>query len=177
MYKCSKFSPAAPKTSKTRFYMHISYINRSKSAPQAPKILGVWGIYKKPPPPLIEYRVPDFNTGGFIINRSDICTGVSHMLNDVLIKRKIAVLTKKWTSFISDLAMLTVDSGSKILMIFAEMVQFHQRFSNDNCGSRVPKNGSLCPSVVLRQSDATIVLHHLMRFVPLFCRVLSSMYY
>ena len=48
--------------------MHISYINRSKSAPQAPKILGFWGIYKNPPP----YWVPNFNKGGvLIINRSD----------------------------------------------------------------------------------------------------------
>ena len=40
-----------------------SYINRSKSAPQAPKILGFWWIYKNPPP-LIEYQI--LIRGGFL---------------------------------------------------------------------------------------------------------------
>ena len=102
----------------------------------------------------------------------------SDMLTSVLIKRlTICCFSPKWTSFISDLGAVTVDSGSQILVIFTKSDQFHQRVRGGNCGSRVPKIGPFSNLCRLRQSDAILLLHHLRRFAPLLCRVLSSIWH
>ena len=101
-----------------------------------------------------------------------ICTGVRHMLTGVLIKRSIiGCFSPKWTSFISDLGAVTVDSGSQILVIFTKSDQFHQRVRGGNCGSRVPKMDPFWQSMFLASIWRG---HHLRRFAPLLCRVLSS---
>ena len=50
-YKSSKFSPAAPISSKTMSYECIPYINTVKTAPKAPKILRVFVPKQKKTPP------------------------------------------------------------------------------------------------------------------------------
>ena len=74
--KCSTFSPAAPKSSKMgiplalkmRFWVCISYINRVKSAPKAPKILGTFWTFNTPPLVMAAFET----RGGFIRNTTDI---------------------------------------------------------------------------------------------------------
>ena len=101
-----------------------------------------------------------------------ICTGVRHMLTGVLIKRlTICCFSPKWTSFISELGAVTVDSGSQFLVIFTKSDQFHQRVRGGNCGSRVPKMDPFWKSMFLASIWRG---HHLRRFAPLLCRVLSS---
>ena len=53
--KCSTFSPAVPKSSKTRFWVCISYINRLKSALKASKILGDFRLLIRTPPLFWQY--------------------------------------------------------------------------------------------------------------------------
>ena len=64
-YKSSKFSPAAPISSKTMSYECIPYINTVKTAPKAPKILRVFVPKQKKPPPLVLGRLK--TRGGFIV--------------------------------------------------------------------------------------------------------------
>ena len=66
-----------------------------------------------------------------------ICTGVRHMLTGVLIKRlTICCFSPKWTSFISELGAVTVDSGSLFFVIFTKSDQFHQRVRGGKGGQR-----------------------------------------
>ena len=68
-----------------------------------------------------------------------ICTGVRHMLTGVLIKRlTICCFSPKWTSFISELGAVTVDSGSQFLVIFTKSDQFHQRVRGGKAGMAFP---------------------------------------
>ena len=107
-----------------------------------------------------------------VIFRKGIFTGVRHMLTGVLIKRSIIYcFSPKWTSFISELGAVTVDSGSQFLVIFTKSDQFHQRVRGGNCGSRVPKTDPFWKCMFLASIWRA---HHLRRFAPLLCRVLSS---
>ena len=102
-----------------------------------------------------------------------ICTGVRHMLTGVLIKRSIiCCFSPKWTSFISELGAVTVDSGSQFLVVFTKSDQFHQRVRGGNCGSRVPKMDRFWTFMFLASIWRG---QHLRRFAPLLCRVLSSL--
>ena len=64
------------------------------------------------------------------------------------------------------------DQKVQKLLFWPKMNQFHQRVRGGNCGSRVPKMGPFWKSMFLASIWRG---HHLRRFAPLLCRVLSSL--